>query len=97
MVSDIVLIKELPYYIKNNISAYVSCISGAVIKDDYLSAIKIAGFTDIKVLDEASFPINYIVSDDTASIIKNGLDLSRDRIDDVEKSILSIKVSATKP
>ena len=32
MVSDIVLTEELPDYIKNNTSAYVSCISGAIIK-----------------------------------------------------------------
>ncbi|GAH03871.1 unnamed protein product, partial [marine sediment metagenome] len=45
MVSDIVLTKELPDFIKNNVSAYVGCISGAIVKYDYLNAIKKAGFT----------------------------------------------------
>ena len=97
MVSDIVLTEELPDYFRNNISTYVSCISGAMLKDEYLSAIKIAGFTGIEVLDEANFPVNYIVSDDTATIIKDDLNLAREKTDEVEKSILSIKVSAIKP
>jgi len=96
MVSDIVLTRELPELIRNNVSAYVGCISGAIIKEDYLDAIKKAGFKDIKILDETNFPINYIVSDNTAVIIKNDLDLDREEISDLEESILSIKVYAQK-
>jgi len=96
MVSDIVLIKELPDNIKDNVSAYIGCISGAIIKEDYLSAIEKAGFTDVKVLNEVSFPINYIVSDDKAVIIKNDLGLDKDMVNDLQKSILSIKVYALK-
>ncbi len=96
MVSDIVLTKELPDNIKDNVSAYVGCISGAIIKEDYLSAIEKAGFTDVKVLDEVSFPINYIVSDDKAVIIKNDLGLDKDKVNDLQESILSIKVYALK-
>lgn len=96
MVSDIVLTKELPDNIKNNISAYIGCISGAIIKEDYLSAIEKAGFTDVKVLEEVSFPINYIVSDNKAVIIKNDLGLDKNKISDLQESILSIKVYALK-
>ncbi len=97
MVSDIVLKKKLPDFIKNNMKAYVSCISGAVIKDDYLKAIKKAGFTDIKVIDEAKFPVKYIASDNTSAILKDDLNLSEDQIKDLKDSILSIKVYALKP
>src|SRR5665811_568652 len=74
MVSDIVLTKELPDFIKNNMAAYVDCISGAIIKDNYLNAIKKAGFRDVKIIDEVNFPLNYIVSGDTAAIVKNDLE-----------------------
>jgi hypothetical protein len=67
-----------------------------VIKEDYLDAISKAGFTDVKILDETNFPINYIVSDDTAVIIKNDLNLDKDEVKDLEESVLSIKVSALK-
>ena len=50
LVSDIVLLKELPDFIKNNESAYIGCLSGAIIMDDYLDAIKGAGFVDVKVI-----------------------------------------------
>ena len=86
MVSDIVLTQELPDYIKNNTSAYVSCISGAIIKDTYLKTIKNAGFTDIKVFDEVNFPINFINNGKPDDIVESTLG----------KSILSIKVSAIK-
>jgi len=97
MVSDIVLTKELPDFIKNNMSAYVGCISGAIIKDSYLDAIKKAGFRDVKIIDEVNFPLNYIISDDTAAVVKNELSLSEDQAKNLEDSILSIKVYASKP
>ena len=97
MVSDIVLTKELPDFIKNNMSAYVGCISGAVIKDDYIDAIRKAGFTDVKIIDEVNFPLNYIVSDNTAAIVKDNLGLSDNQVKDLADSILSIKVYALKP
>lgn len=85
MVSDIVLTEELPDYIKNNTSAYVSCISGAIIKESYLKIIEKAGFKDIKVLDEVNFPLSFISTDNPA-VDRTAL----------EKSVLSIKVSAIK-
>lgn len=96
MVSDIVLLKELPEIIQNNMSAYVGCISGAIIKDNYLNAIKYAGFKDVKIMDEAVFPLNYIIGDETALIVKNKLNLSENQIKDVENSVASIKVYALK-
>lgn len=96
MVSDIVLNKELPDFIKNDLTAYVSCISGAIIKNDYLKIIEQAGFIDIKVLDETSLPIDYIISDGTRDIIKDDLNLSGSVNKILEKLVLSIKVSALK-
>jgi len=68
MVSDIVLTKELPDYIKNDSTAYVGCISGAILKDDYLDLIKRAGFINIKVMDETGYPFDS--REDYASSIK---------------------------
>jgi len=96
MVSDIVLTKELPDFIKNNMAAYVGCISGAIIKDNYLNAIKKAGFRDVKIIDEVNFPLNYIISGDTAAVVKNDLSLSENQAKDLADSILSIKVYASK-
>src|SRR3989338_7481368 len=43
MVSDIVLVKDLPDAIKESIEAYVGCLAGAVKREDYLVFIRGAG------------------------------------------------------
>ena len=48
-VSDIVLLKPLPEALARDISAYVGCISGASLLNDYLSMALSAGLTDLSV------------------------------------------------
>lgn len=50
-VSDIVLLRELPEEIKNNAELLSGCVAGALLKDDYISKIKNAGFV-VEVLSE---------------------------------------------
>lgn len=57
MVSDLVLVRDLPEAIKASIEAYVGCIAGAVKKEDYLKYIKEAGFQGIKVISQDSYPV----------------------------------------
>ncbi|MBI5043374.1 MAG: arsenite methyltransferase, partial [Nitrospirae bacterium] len=44
MISDIVLLKELPDAIKASVEAYIGCVSGAILKNEYMETIKAAGF-----------------------------------------------------
>ncbi len=53
MVSDIVLLGELPEPLKNSAEAYVSCVAGASMKNDYLKMIKRAGFQNVKTVNSA--------------------------------------------
>jgi arsenite methyltransferase len=94
MVSDIVLLKELPDYIRQSAAAYVGCISGAMLKNDYLGEIKGAGFQEVSILDEALFPIDCIANDPTAKAIINKVQATKE---DIENSVASIKVQAVKP
>lgn len=55
VISDIVTDKELPDEIRKSFSAWAECIGGALVRKEYLSAIKKAGFSSIKVLDEKVF------------------------------------------
>ncbi len=55
VVSDIVTDEELPDEIRSSFSAWAECIGGALVKNEYLNAIKRAGFSRIKVLDERVF------------------------------------------
>ncbi len=54
MVSDIVLLKELPDAVKSSVAAYTGCIAGASKKEDYLAVIASAGFQDVEVISEVS-------------------------------------------
>lgn len=55
MVSDMVLLQELPKAIKGSVEAYVGCIAGASLKDDYLKMINEAGFDNITVINESEY------------------------------------------
>jgi len=97
MVSDIVLLRELPDFVKSSIAAYIGCVAGALMKDDYLGAIRRAGFHEVKVMDESPFPIESIVNDPTAKAIINKTNISSEEIGDIANSVLSIKVQGVKP
>ncbi len=97
MISDVVLLKELPAFIKNSIEAYVGCISGAILRDEYTSAIEAAGFRDVSIIDETPFPIDCIVNDPTAKALIESFNISPELIREVASSILSIKVNGVKP
>lgn len=97
MVSDMVLLKELPEAIRRSVEAYVGCIAGAVMKEEYLSAIHSAGFREIKVLGEDVYPIELMAADPIAQAISADLDLSEEAAKDLSSSVASIKVSARKP
>ncbi len=97
MISDIVLLKKLPSFIMNSIEAYIGCVSGAMLKDDYLEVIKAAGFREVKIVDETSFPIDAITNDPTAKAIINQLKLPEKKLKDIANSVVSIKVQGRKP
>jgi len=65
MVSDLVLLKELPESVKNSEAAYIGCIAGAMLKKDYINAARKAGFKDLKIVGEVPFAIeaaDYVAS-----------------------------------
>jgi len=55
LISDLVLDEELPDKVKRNFEAWAACISGAMIRDEYLAVIRKAGFTRIEVAGEHSY------------------------------------------
>jgi SAM-dependent methyltransferase len=80
MVSDLVLAKKLPKGLKDSIEAYVGCLAGAIKKEEYLDLIAMAGFKDVKVISESSYPV----------------DAMFDNLKSAEGVVASIKVSAVK-
>jgi ubiquinone/menaquinone biosynthesis C-methylase UbiE len=90
-ISDIVLIGEMADSWKQVAELYAGCVSGAIQKDEYLSIIQEAGFTNITLQKEKEI----VLPDD---ILKNYL--SDEDIADFKSSnnrIVSITVFAEKP
>lgn len=97
MVSDIVLLKELPDVIRSSIAAYIGCLAGAEMKDEYLGDIQSAGFQQIDVVDETHFSVELMANDPTAAAIVKDRSVTEEQVRDVGDSVLSIKVRAVKP
>jgi len=96
-VSDMVLLKELPDVVKQSVAAYVGCLSGAIMKDAYVATIRAAGFDDVRMIEESSFPLDYMASDPSAQEIRDSINLPPDELRDLADSVVSIKVAGKKP
>jgi arsenite methyltransferase len=97
MISDMVLLKEIPKQIKKNVLAYIGCISGAEMKSTYIQMIERAGFNEIRLVEETTLRPEQILSDATASSIMDELNLNRQQAEEIIGSVASLKISATKP
>jgi ubiquinone/menaquinone biosynthesis C-methylase UbiE len=97
MISDIVLTKELPSAVKESVEAYVGCVAGAIKKEEYLEAIRRAGFREVQIVDETPFPTEHIGNDPTAKEIIEKSGLQRGEIEALAGSVLSVKVFGIKP
>jgi SAM-dependent methyltransferase len=96
-VSDIVLLKALPEKIKKSIEAYVGCLAGAIQKEEYLQAIKAAGFQAVKINSEDNFPVEFMANDPQAKAIIDNLKISLSELQEIGNAVVSIKVAAVKP
>jgi hypothetical protein len=101
MVADIVLLKELPDFLKESIEAYVGCVAGAMIEEDYLETIKSAGFEHVKIADKMSFPAEYMANDPVAKAIIENFKIpskkAKKAVKEFLSSVLSIKIHGVKP
>jgi SAM-dependent methyltransferase len=56
-ISDIVTVGDLPDRLRESAVLYAGCVSGAINRDAYLSALRQAGFTDVEMVRERSIDI----------------------------------------
>ena len=101
-VSDIVLTRALPKSIEENMAAYVGCVAGAPLLDDYLGFIRAAGFEEIEIA-ESRQAVDALPEDDPVvrAVLEgsgcSGLDDLAGEIGKVAGTILSAKITARKP
>ena len=97
MVSDMVLLNPLPDAVQQSVAAYVGCVAGAVLRDDYLAMIHMTGFEDVTVQSESAFADNLPLQDPLVQSILNEVHLTPEEAADIGRTVVSIQVSARKP
>lgn len=96
MISDIILLNDLPDYVKNSVEGHIACLAGAVRLDDYIEAISNAGFRDIRIDKQTAFPIELMLNDPIAEKIVRENKLTEKDISAIAQSIASVSISAKK-
>jgi arsenite methyltransferase len=96
MISDMVLLKELPERVKSSVLAYVGCVAGADLKEDYLGKIKQAGFRNVDVVAENHMPELFLDEPDVKAFVQEQK-MTKKEIAEISDAVVSIKVSAKKP
>jgi ubiquinone/menaquinone biosynthesis C-methylase UbiE len=96
-ISDVVLTRELPDFVKNSTKAYIGCLAGAIMKQEYLQIIGNVGFSDISVAAESSFPVQSLLCESRGSAAIEMPQFSPEQQKEIAESVLSIKVNARKP
>jgi hypothetical protein len=96
MVSDMVLLKELPESVKESAAAYVGCISGAVLKKEYLGGMEMAGFRDVTVIDESAMSLDSWTNDPTSKTLAESFHVPQDKVEEMMRAVVSVRVSGKK-
>jgi SAM-dependent methyltransferase len=110
MVSDLVLLKELPEAMKKGMDS-TSCVAGAIMKDKYIETINAVGFKNVRIIQEKSYHSKDLANcPDEEVLIFNPKtnatetkkvseldEKAKQRMKEILEATLSINVSATKP
>jgi arsenite methyltransferase len=83
LVSDLVLKKAISEHLRSSVEAYVGCVAGALLQNDYLAAMRQAGFAEIQVVDEHTYDVGLEMLGD---------EMRKEAVD----SVASVKVRAVK-
>jgi len=97
MVSDLVLQKPLPAAMRQDLDAYAACLAGALLKQDYLQAIRAAGFKQVEIADEAGYDFGDPTPEQVAALQIIDPGLTPGDIRAAAAAVARLKVSAIKP
>ena len=80
----------------NSINAYIGCISGAILKEEYIRLINNNGFRNINITNERSFSVDFLVNDPSILKLIKELNISNEILDSIKDSVVSIEIIASK-
>lgn len=97
-ISDIVLEKELPDFVKNSLVGHIACVAGAEKLEDYLLYVYNAGFKNVTIESKTKFPLELMLTDPQIMKVARQMNFSLDSQEakDIASRVSSISLSATK-
>jgi ubiquinone/menaquinone biosynthesis C-methylase UbiE len=93
-VSDIVTNGPLPEAVKNSLSGWASCVSGAIDVNEYTAAMQAAGLVDVQVTPTY---LDQEMIDEVLADLDGKIDLSDYTTALIQQAIFSARVTAQKP
>ena len=96
MVSDVVLEQALPEKVLQSVDAYIGCVGGASLREEYLETIRRAGFSEVRVEREACFGDAIDLDNPQITGAMESLDVTREQARDFAKAVTSLHVFARK-
>jgi len=98
-ISDIVLERELPDFVRDSLVGHLACVAGAEKLDTYLEYIRDAGFVDVRVESKTGFPLEIMMTDPQIIKIASIMNFSMNSADakDIASRVSSISLTASKP
>jgi SAM-dependent methyltransferase len=84
VVSDLVLTRSLPDEVRRSVEAYVGCVAGAMQEEEFLAAMRNAGFDEVEILEERGYATGGTAAQPDVSA-------------DAWSAVRSIKVRGVKP
>ncbi|MHB1342325.1 MAG: arsenite methyltransferase [Coriobacteriia bacterium] len=95
VVSDVVLQGEIPEGLRESVTGYVACLSGAVLESEYLAGLRDAGFVDVEVLERVPYVTD--AEDPFVREIALSAGVAPEDAADVASLFSSVRVRAVKP
>lgn len=97
-ISDIVLERELPDFVKDSLAGHIACVSGAEKLENYLQYVKNAGFVNVTIESKSNFPLELMLTDPQIMKIAQEMNFNLDSAEaiDIASRVSSISLSASK-
>ena len=83
-------------FIYNYFKTFKPLIIPFPMRDEYIAAIETAGFSQVNVLGETVFPIEFMDNDPNIAKIAKDSGITPEKLTEVAESVVSLKVSASK-
>ena len=95
-VSDLVLTRQLPWFLRRSAALYAACVAGAIPRDAYIAAMLEAGLEHVTVMSERKHSLELLATDGTMSGIVR---LARwvPAVRRQVESVVSLSLRASKP